>query len=165
MATQLLHTTLTRLTHSNDRSRAVYKKHTQQFPHGTLKFHHSIKTSCLSYQLTSDLCPRNEEEQHSVAKLPYCTMVGKCMYLTNCTHPDIAFAVQELAKFMTNYRSKHYEAMKHHFITSKVHAAEGSSTAILQTPCLSLNHLQTQTEQCLKIANWCLASLSNAQMA
>jgi hypothetical protein len=35
------------------------------------------------------------------------------MYLANCTRPDIAFAICKLAKFMSNYRIKHFEAVKH----------------------------------------------------
>src|SRR5262245_29355259 len=35
------------------------------------------------------------------------------MYLETCTRPDIAFAVCELAKFMSNYGSKHWRAAKH----------------------------------------------------
>jgi len=43
---------------------------------------------------------------------PYMTVVGKCMYLATCTQPDIACAVQELARFMVNYRSAHITAAK-----------------------------------------------------
>lgn len=35
------------------------------------------------------------------------------MYLSNCTRPDISFTVRELAKFMSNYGTKHFEAAKH----------------------------------------------------
>jgi hypothetical protein len=35
------------------------------------------------------------------------------MYLANCTRLDIAFAVHELAKFMSDYGTKHFEAAKH----------------------------------------------------
>jgi hypothetical protein len=35
------------------------------------------------------------------------------MYLANCTRPDIAFTIRELAKFMLNYGMKHFKAAKH----------------------------------------------------
>jgi hypothetical protein len=59
------------------------------------------------------MCPSTDKEHTSAAKLPYCTIVGKCMYLSTCTHPDISFAVRELAKYMSNFSTKHYKAAKH----------------------------------------------------
>jgi hypothetical protein len=73
----------------------------------------AVKTPCPSFQLTASMCPSSEEEKHAAALLPYCTIVGKCMYLSNCTRPDISFAVHKLAKYMSNYGQKHYEAAKH----------------------------------------------------
>lgn len=35
------------------------------------------------------------------------------MYLTICTRPDISYAIQELARFMSNYCIKHFAAAKH----------------------------------------------------
>ena len=73
----------------------------------------SVKTPCPSYRLTSDMCPATDDERRLSAQLPYHTLIGKCMYLSTCTRPDISFAVRELAKFMSNYGPKHYDAAKH----------------------------------------------------
>src|ERR1700677_5257255 len=73
----------------------------------------SVKTPCPAFRLTSEMCPKNKEEHKEAALLPYCAIVGKCMYLSNCTRPDISFTVRELAKFMSNYGPKHFEAAKH----------------------------------------------------
>ena len=73
----------------------------------------AVKTPCPPYCLTTSMCPTSNEERQSAAKLPYCAIVGKVMYLSNCTCPDISFAVRELAKFMSNYGTKHYKAAKH----------------------------------------------------
>jgi hypothetical protein len=73
----------------------------------------SVKTPCPSYRLSTDMCPKNNEERLAAAKLPYCAIIGKVMYLSTCTCPDISFAVRELAKFMSNYGTKHFEATKH----------------------------------------------------
>ena len=35
------------------------------------------------------------------------------MYLANCTQLDISYTVHKLAKFMSNYGVKHFEATKH----------------------------------------------------
>jgi hypothetical protein len=37
----------------------------------------------------------------------------KCIYLLNCTQPDISFTICELAKFMSNYGATHIKAAKH----------------------------------------------------
>lgn len=63
--------------------------------------------------LTTDQCPKSDEEREKVRSLPYCAVVGKVMYLATTTRPDIAFAVRELAKFMSNYGLAHWAAAKH----------------------------------------------------
>jgi hypothetical protein len=73
----------------------------------------SVKTPCPNFQLAMSMCPSTNDDHWLAAQLPYCAIIGKCMYLSNCTRPDISFAVRELAKFMSNYGSKHYEAAKH----------------------------------------------------
>jgi hypothetical protein len=68
------------------------------------------------WHLTSDHSPTNDAERHTTSLLPYCAIVGKswkCMYLSTCTRPDIAYAVRELAWFMSNYRQRHFETAKH----------------------------------------------------
>jgi hypothetical protein len=67
-------------------------------------------------QLTFDMCPKTDDERRELAQHPYnkyCAIVGKCMYLSTCTRPDISFAVRELARYMSNYGMKHYKAAKH----------------------------------------------------
>ena len=65
------------------------------------------------WRLTSDMSPQSDSERDAVASLPYCAIVGKCMYLSTCTRPDITYAIRELARFMSNYGQKHFEAAKH----------------------------------------------------
>lgn len=71
-----------------------------------------VKTPCPSWRLTRDMCPKNDSEQAIADGLPFRTLVGKCMYLATCTRPDIAYAVRELARFMSNYGARHYAAAK-----------------------------------------------------
>ena len=71
-----------------------------------------VKTPCPSWCLTHDMCPKNDSEQAIADSLPFRTLVGKCMYLATCTRPDIAYAVRELARFMSNYGAHHYAATK-----------------------------------------------------
>ena len=71
------------------------------------------KTPCFNERLTHDMCPKTDIERDTVASLPFRAIVGKCMYLATCTRPDIAYAVRELTRFMSNYGRKHFDAAKH----------------------------------------------------
>jgi hypothetical protein len=73
----------------------------------------SVLTPCPKWRLTSDMCPTTDAEREEADSLPFRAIVGKCMYLATCTRPDISYAVRELARFMSNYGSKHFEAAKH----------------------------------------------------
>ena len=73
----------------------------------------SVITPCPKWHLTTEMCPQNDTERDKAAKLPYQAIVGKCMYLSTCTRPDISFTVRKLTHFMSNYGCKHYNAAKH----------------------------------------------------
>jgi hypothetical protein len=47
---------------------------------------------------TDQFRPRDEEEDILVPQVPYLSAIGALMYLVNCTRPDIAFAVNLLAR-------------------------------------------------------------------
>jgi hypothetical protein len=77
-----------------------------------------VSTPCSKTRLTSDMCPKTDAEREEVANdlgpcANYCAIVGKCMYLATCTRPDIAFAVRELARYMSNFGKQHIAAAKH----------------------------------------------------
>jgi hypothetical protein len=67
----------------------------------------------MANRLTTEMCPKTESETVEANSLPYKQAVGKLMYLATCTRPDIAFTVRELAKYMSNYGSSHWAAVKH----------------------------------------------------
>ena len=73
----------------------------------------STTNPCPKWHLTSDMSLSTDEERKSVVSLPYCALVGKCMYLATCTRPDILYAIRELARYMSNYGQRHYDAAKH----------------------------------------------------
>lgn len=63
--------------------------------------------------LTTEHCLKTSEEKAHMHDLLYCALVGKVMYLATTTRPDIAYAVHELARFMSNYGQTHWGAAKH----------------------------------------------------
>jgi hypothetical protein len=73
----------------------------------------SIHTPCPKWCLTSDMSPKTDDEREEAALLPFQAIIGKCMYLSTCICPDISYAVWELARFMSNYGTKHFKAAKH----------------------------------------------------
>jgi Reverse transcriptase (RNA-dependent DNA polymerase) len=78
-----------------------------------MEFCNSTVMPCPKWRLTSDMCPSSDTERQNTSCLPYCAVVGKCMYLSTCTCPNISYTVRELARFMSNYGEKHFEAAKH----------------------------------------------------
>ena len=78
-----------------------------------MEFCNSTVTPCPKWRLTIDMCPATDEEKQLASTLPYCAVVRKCMYLSTCTRPDISYAIRELARFMSNYGERHFDAAKH----------------------------------------------------
>jgi len=52
--------------------------------------------------------PRNEDEKVLGPKVPYLSAIGALMYLANCTRPDIAFAINLLARYSAAPTKRHW---------------------------------------------------------
>lgn len=66
-----------------------------------------------SLTLTKEDCPDTIEEQREMSKIPYQEAIGCLMYISQCTRPDITFAVNKLSRFNANPGRKHWDAVKH----------------------------------------------------
>ena len=66
-------------------------------------------------KLSSEQCPKPDEEKAEMSKVPYINVVGSLMYLAIMTRPDIAYAVGVLAHFNSNPGVEHWKAVKHIF--------------------------------------------------
>lgn len=64
-------------------------------------------------RLAPQTAPLTPEEQAIVDSFPYGAIVGKCMYLSTCSRPDISYTVRELAGYMVNHGPTHISAAKH----------------------------------------------------
>jgi hypothetical protein len=51
-------------------------------------------------KLSSDQCPKTQEEEEDMSHVPYASVVGSLMYAMVCTRLDIAHAVGVLSKNM-----------------------------------------------------------------
>ena len=56
--------------------------------------------------------PRNEDEKVLGPEVPYLSAIGALMYLANCTRPDIAFAVNLLARYSVVPTRRHWVGVK-----------------------------------------------------
>ena len=63
-------------------------------------------------KLSKSQCPRDENERAEMEKVPYASSVGSLMYAQVCTHPDIAFAVNALGRYLSNPGLNHWKAVK-----------------------------------------------------
>jgi hypothetical protein len=59
--------------------------------------------------------PRDEGEEILGSEVPYLSAVGALMYLANCTRPDIAFAVNLLARHSAAPTKRHWTGVKNIF--------------------------------------------------
>ena len=64
-------------------------------------------------QLSVADCPDTDAAKTTMAKVPYRQILGKLLYLSVMTRPDISFVVNMLARFATNPSKPAWQAMKH----------------------------------------------------
>ena len=57
--------------------------------------------------------PKEDDEELLGPEVPYLSAIGALMYLANCTRPDIAFAVNLLARFSSSPTRRHWNGIKH----------------------------------------------------
>eukprot|EP00253_Pinus_taeda_P010456 PITA_10456 len=62
-----------------------------------------------------ELCPKTQEEEEDMSRVPYASVIGSLMYEMVCTRPDISLAVGVLGRFMSKPRKEHWTAMKQVF--------------------------------------------------
>ncbi|XP_040873439.1 secreted RxLR effector protein 161-like [Glycine max] len=57
-------------------------------------------------------CPNNDLERSEMQKILYVSAMGSSMYAQVCTHPDIAFVVRVLGRYLSNPGLQHWKAVK-----------------------------------------------------
>ena len=66
----------------------------------------------MQFKLSSQQCPKNEEEVNFMKKVPYASVVGSVMYSMICTRPDLTFASSLISRFMANPGKDHWCVVK-----------------------------------------------------
>ena len=62
--------------------------------------------------LSKEMCPKTQEEEAKMSKVPYSSAVGSLMYAMVCTRLDIAHAVRVVSRYMRHPGIQHWNAVK-----------------------------------------------------
>ena len=63
--------------------------------------------------LTKSQRPTSDEESNAMQSIPYREAVGSLLWLANGTRPDVAYAVDQCARFLSNPGKAHWDDVKH----------------------------------------------------
>eukprot|EP00253_Pinus_taeda_P004933 PITA_04933 len=63
-------------------------------------------------RLSVEQCPKTQEEEEDMSRVPYASAVGSLMYAMVCTRRDIAHAVGVLSRFMSKPGKEHWTTVK-----------------------------------------------------
>eukprot|EP00253_Pinus_taeda_P004760 PITA_04760 len=69
----------------------------------------------IGVRLSAEQCPKTQEEEEDMSRVPYASAVGSLMYAMVCTRPDIAHAVGVLSRFMSKPGKEHWSTVKRVF--------------------------------------------------
>ena len=58
-------------------------------------------------KLSVEQCPKTQEEEEDMSRVPYASAVGSLMYAMVYTRPNITHAVGVLSRFMSNPGKEH----------------------------------------------------------
>ena len=66
----------------------------------------------IGVRLSTEQCPKTQEEEEDMSRVPYESAVGSLMYAMVCTSPDIGHVVGVLSRFMSKPGKEHWTAVK-----------------------------------------------------
>jgi hypothetical protein len=66
-------------------------------------------------RLSTEQCPKTQEEEEDMSHVPYASAVGSLMYAMVCTRPNIAHAVGVLSRYMSKPGKEHWTTIKRVF--------------------------------------------------
>ena len=62
--------------------------------------------------LSQNMCPKTQDEQEKMARVPYANAIGNLMYAMMCIRPDICYAVSLVSRFQSNPGLAYWKAVK-----------------------------------------------------
>eukprot|EP00253_Pinus_taeda_P031351 PITA_31351 len=96
-----------------DLEEAIYMKQPEGF---AVKDSKLVKVPIpVGVNLSVEQCPKTQEEEEDMSRVPYASAVSSLMYAMVCTRPDIALAMGVLTSFMSKPRKEHWTTLKQAF--------------------------------------------------
>ena len=65
--------------------------------------------------LSVEQCPKTQEEEEDMSRVPYASVVGILMYAMVCTRPNITHVVGVLSRYMSKLGKEHWTTIKRVF--------------------------------------------------
>jgi hypothetical protein len=62
--------------------------------------------------LSQNMCPKTQDEQEKMARVPYANAIGSLMYAMMCTRPDICYVIGLVSRFQSNPGLAHWKVVK-----------------------------------------------------
>ena len=59
------------------------------------------------FKISKKMCPKTQEDEEYMSKVPYQSAVSSSMYAMVCTRPDIAHAIGVVSRYMSNPGKQH----------------------------------------------------------
>eukprot|EP00253_Pinus_taeda_P026673 PITA_26673 len=87
----------------------------------------------VSVKLSAEQCPKTQEEEEDMSRVPYASAVGSLMYAMVCTRPDIAHAVRVLSMFMSKPGKEHWTVSEAEFSGAVSWMSKKQSVVALST--------------------------------
>ena len=69
----------------------------------------------IGVKLFAKQCPKTQEEEEDMSRVPCASVVGSLMYAMVCTRLDITHVVGVLSRFMSKPRKEHWTTVKRVF--------------------------------------------------
>ena len=63
-------------------------------------------------RLSVEQCPKTQEEEEDMSRVPYASVISRLIYAMVCTRPDIAHAVGVFSRFMSKLGKEHWTTVK-----------------------------------------------------
>ena len=64
------------------------------------------------FRLSTNQCPKTDDEAKDMSKVPYASAVGCLMYAMVCTRPNLVQVVSVVSKFLSNPGILHWDVVK-----------------------------------------------------
>ena len=64
------------------------------------------------FRLSSTLCPQSDEEVDYMSRVPYFSAMGSLMYVMVCSHPDLAYGVNAVNRYMEKPSKEHWKVFQ-----------------------------------------------------